>query len=289
MDVLLGPAHLGDVDQALDAGLELDEGAIFGDVGDPALEHAADRIFGRRAVPRIAFELLHAQGDALGVAVDADDLHLHRVADVDHLARVADALVGNVGDVEQAVDPAQIDEGAVIGDVLDHAVDHLPFRERLDQARALLGAGLFQDGAAGDDDVAAAAVHLQDLEGLGEVHQRADVADRADVDLAPRQEGDGAAEIDGEAALDAAEDHALDAVPGGMLGLELVPGGLAAGAVAAQHRLAVDILDPVDIDFDLVADRDLGLLAGRGELAQRHAAFRFQADVDDGEIVLDRR
>ena len=86
MDVLLGPAHLGDVDQALDARLQLDEGAIFGDVGDAALEHAADRIFGGGAFPRIALELLHAEADALGVAVDADDLHLHRVADVDHLA-----------------------------------------------------------------------------------------------------------------------------------------------------------------------------------------------------------
>ena len=129
MDVLLGPAHLGDVDQALDARLELDEGAIFGDVGDPALEHAADRIFGGGALPRIALELLHAEADALGLAVDADDLHLHRVADVDHLARVADALVADVGDVEQAVDAAEIDEGAVIGDVLDDAVDDLALGE----------------------------------------------------------------------------------------------------------------------------------------------------------------
>ena len=186
MDVLLGPAHLGDVDQALDAGLQLDEGAIFGDVGDAALEHAADRIFGRGALPGIALELLHAERDALGVAVDADDLHLDRVADVDHLARVADALVADVGDVEQAVDAAEIDEGAVIGDVLDHAVDDLALGEAQDQARALLGAGLFEDGAARDDDIAAAAVHLQDLEGLRQVHQRADVADRADVDLAAR-------------------------------------------------------------------------------------------------------
>ena len=63
--VLLGPAHLGDVDEALDARLELDERAIFGDVGDAAAEHAADRIFGRRAFPRIALELLHAEADAL--------------------------------------------------------------------------------------------------------------------------------------------------------------------------------------------------------------------------------
>src|SRR5206468_4308796 len=81
MDVFLGPAHLGDVDQPLDARLELDEGAIFGDVGHPPPEGSADRVFGRRAVPRIALELLHAEADALSVLVDADDLYLHRIAD----------------------------------------------------------------------------------------------------------------------------------------------------------------------------------------------------------------
>jgi hypothetical protein len=173
---------------------------------------------------------------------------------------MADALVADVGDVEQAVDAAEIDEGAVIGDVLDHAVDDLALGQRLDQARALLGAGLFEDGAARDDDIAAAAVHLEDLEGLRQVHQRADVADRADVDLAAGQEGDGAAEVDGEAALDAAEDHALDAVAA-VFGLELVPGGFAAGAVAAAASLRHGVLDAVDIDFDLVAEVDLVLLA----------------------------
>ena len=77
-----------------------------------------------------------------------------------------------------------------------------------DQFLALLGAGLFQDGAARHDDVAAAAIHLQNLERLLDVHQRGDVADRADVDLAARQEGHGAVEIDGEAALDLVEDDA---------------------------------------------------------------------------------
>ena len=111
---------------------------------------------------------------------------------------------------------------------------HLALGQALDQAAALLGAGLFEDGAARHDDVAAAAVHLEDLERLRHVHQRADVADRADVDLAAGQEGHGAAEVDGEAALDAAEDHALDALAGFEFLLELVPGGFAAGAVAAD-------------------------------------------------------
>ena len=93
MYVLLGPAHLGDVDQTLDARLQFDERTIFGDVRHPAAEDASDGIFGRRAFPRIAFELFHAERDALRLAVDADDLHLHRVADVEHFGRMVDAFV----------------------------------------------------------------------------------------------------------------------------------------------------------------------------------------------------
>ena len=79
-----------------------------------------------------------------------------------------------------------------------------------DDLVALLGAALFEHGAARDDDVAAPAIHLEDLERLRHVHQRRDVAHRADVDLAARQERHGAVEVDGEAALDLVEDDALD-------------------------------------------------------------------------------
>ena len=173
MDVLLGPRHFGDVDQAFDARLQLDEGAVVGDVGDAALELGADRVLGLDALPRIGLELLHAERDAVGLVVDADDLHLDGLADRQHLGRVVDAPPGDVGDVQQAVDAAEVDERTVVGDVLDHAVDDLAFLEALDDLRTLLGAGLFEDGAARDDDVAAALVHLEDLEGLRRVHQRA--------------------------------------------------------------------------------------------------------------------
>src|SRR6266403_2154145 len=210
MHVLLGPRHLGDVDEALDAGLELHEGAVVGEVGDAALEAGADRELGLDALPRIGLQLLHAERDAVGLVVDLDDLDLDLLADVEHLGGVIDAPPRDVGDVQQAVDAAEIHEGAVVGDVLDHAVDDLALFEILHQLLALLGAGLFQHGAAGDHDVAAAAVHLEDLERLRHVHQRRDVADRPDVDLRARQEGDRAVEVDREAALHLVEDDALD-------------------------------------------------------------------------------
>ncbi len=198
-----------------------------------------------------------------------------------------DPAPGDVGDVQQAVDAAQVHECAVVGDVLDHAVDDLTLFEVLHQLLALLGARLFQHGAAGDDDVAAAAVHLQDLELLRRVHQRRDVADRADVHLTARQEGHGAVEIDGEAALDLIEDDALHLFVGGERFLQLAPAFLAARLVARQHGFAQRILDALEIDLDFVADLEGGLASGAGEFAQRNAAFGLGADVDDGHVFFD--
>ena len=179
---------------------------------------------------------------------------LHGLADGQHLGRMIDAAPGDVGDMQQAVDAAEIHEGAVVGDVLDDAVDDLPLFEVGDDLVTLLGAALLEHGAARDDDIAAAAIHLQDVERLRHVHQRADVADRTDVDLAARQEGHGAVEIDGEAALDLIEDDALDLLIG-LEGLfELDPALLAARLVARDDGFAERVLDALEIDLDLFAD-----------------------------------
>ena len=164
--------HFRDVDQALDPRLQLHEGAVVGDVGDAAGVLGARRILRRHAFPRIGLELLHAQADALRLRVEADDLHLDLLADLQRLARVVDAAPGDVGDMQQPVHAAQVDERAVVGDVLHHAVEDHAFLQALDQLAALLGAGLLQHGAAGHHDVAARAVHLQDLERLRRAHQR---------------------------------------------------------------------------------------------------------------------
>ena len=200
---------------------------------------------------------------------------------------MVDALVAHVGDVEQAVDTAEVDEGAVIGDVLDDAVDHLAFGQLVDQLAALFGAGFFKHGAARDDDVAATTVHLEDLERLGHVHQRSDVTHGADVDLAAGQEGHGAVEVDGEATLDAAEDAAFDALAFAEFVLELVPGGFAAGAVAAEHCFAFGVLDAVDIDFDFIADAGSGFAFRTLEFLEVDAAFTLQADIDVRHAVFD--
>ena len=205
-----------------------------------------------------------------------------------HLGRVVDAPPGDVGDVQQAVDAAEIDERAVIGDVLHRAVDHLALGEVGDDLVALLGAALLQHRAARDDDVAAPAVHLEDLERLRHVHQRRDVAHGADVDLGARQEGHGAVEVDGEAALDLVEDDALDLLALLERLFELDPALLAPRLVARDDGLAERVLDALEIDLDGVADARRRLAAVIGEFLQRDAAFGLQTDVDQRHVLFDR-
>ena len=285
--VLLGPAHLRDVHQALDARLELDEGAVIGDVGDPSGEFRSQGIFAAHTLPGIGLELLHAQADTLGLRIEPDHLDVDLLADGERLGRVVDPLPGDVGDVEQAVDAAQVDEGAVVGDVLDHALQDLTLLQARDQLGALLGPGLLEHRAARDHDVAARAVHLEDLERLRRAHERAYVAHRADIDLTAGQERDRAGEVDGEAALDPAEDDAGH--PAAILErlLELDPGFLASGLLARQNGLAVLVLHAVEIDLDLVADLDFRRLAGLGEFLQGNAALGLQSDVDERGVALD--
>ena len=54
----LGPAELGDVDETLDAGGDLDERAVGGEVDDLALHARADRELVLDGVPRIGHGLL---------------------------------------------------------------------------------------------------------------------------------------------------------------------------------------------------------------------------------------
>src|SRR3979411_2401530 len=172
----------------------------------------------------------------------------------------------NVRDMQQAVDAAEIDERTVIGDVLDDAVDDLALFEILYQFLTLFGAGFFEHRAARHHDVAAAAIHLENLGRLRIVHQGREVADRPDVDLRTRQEGPRAVEIDGEAALDLIEDDAVNllVVVEGLL--ELAPTFLAARLVARQHGFAERILDAVEEHLDFVANLEFAFAAGSCEL-----------------------
>ena len=214
-------------------------------------------------------------------------LALQFLADRDHLARVAHAAPGHVGDVQQAVDAAEVDEGAVFGDVLDHAVHDGAFVQRFQQLGAFLAHRSLDDGAARQHDVVALAVELDDLELHRLALERAHVLDRARVEQAAGQEGADAVDEHREAALDLAVDGAGDEFARFQRVLQRHPRRQALGLVARQDGVAVAVLDGVDGHRDEVADLDFELALVVLEFFDRDVGLALEPGVDDDVVELD--
>ena len=276
----LAPRHLADVDQPFDARLELDERAVVGEAHDLAAHARADRIAVHHVRPRIGDELLVAERDALGRRVVLEHDHVDLVVDLEELGRMADAAPRHVGDVQQAVDAAEIDERAVVGDVLDDALEHLALGERLERVLLLLGVLLFEERLAREHDVAALLVDLDDAHAQFLAAQRVEVADGTHVDLRAGQER-ADADVDGEPALDPLDDAADDDLALGIGLLDLVPDLHLLGFFAREDDVAFAILGALEQHVDDVAGLDGDLAVLVEELADRDDAFGLVADVDD--------
>src|SRR6478735_7370796 len=284
---LLGPAHLADVDQAFHARFEFHERAVVGQAHDLAAHALAERVRLFDVVPRIFLGLLHAQADALGLGVVLEHLDGDLVADLEHFARVIDATPGHVRDVEQAIDTAEVDERAVLGEVLDRARDRHALFEGLQGLLLHLVAFALQEHAPREHDVAALLVELDDLELVGLADQLLEIADRAQIDLRAREECfDAAADGDREAALHALADGAFDDLVALASGGDLVPHLHLVGLLLGQGDQAVVALATLDEHVDLVADLDRERAVGADELALADDAFALPADVYDHGVVV---
>ena len=224
--------------------------------------------------------------DALALAVELEDAHVDLVADLDDLRRVLDALPRHVRDVQQAVDAAEVHERAVVGQVLDHALDDVAFLQVVEQLRALGAVFLLDDRAARDHDVVAALVELDDLEFEFLAFEVARVAHRAHVHERAGQECADVVDFDGEAALDAAVDDALDDLALREGFLEAGPGAGALGFFARQAGFAGAVLDGIQRDLDLLADLDVDFAVLVAELIRGYDGFGLEADADDDDIGI---
>src|SRR5688572_17836385 len=275
----LAPGHLGDVDQTLDARLELDERAVVGQAHGFAAHACAHGIALLHRGPRILHELLVAERDALGRRVVLQHDHVDLVVHLEELRRVPHAAPRHVGDVQQTVDAAQVDERAIVGDVLHRAAQHLALGQRLERGLLLLGVLFLEQRLARQHDVAALLVDLDDAHAQLLAAQGIEVADGTDVDLRAGQER-ADADVHGQTALDALDDAADDDLAVGIRFLDLVPNLHLLGLLARQHDVAVPVFGALQQDIDDVPGlhRDLSSLVE--ELADGDQTFRLVADVD---------
>jgi hypothetical protein len=205
----LGPAHLRDVNEALDTRFEFDECPVVGDGDDLAVDARADRVLIFSRGPRVRLKLFETQTYALALAVEGEHLYRQFVGDVEHVRRVVDPAPAHVGNMQQTVDPPQVDEGPVIGNILDHALQDRPFLELFQGFFAMLLALFFEQNSTGKDDVAATAVELDDFELKGVSDELFQLAYRPEGHLRSGQKRTHA-DVHREPALDSGHDAALN-------------------------------------------------------------------------------
>ena len=218
----LRPGELGDVDEAFDAFFHFHEGTVSDELGDLAADLVAHGVAAFDVFPRIVLKLLQAEGDTLLLAIHFENDDVHALADADHLRRMVEAAPGHVGDVKQTVHAVEVHEHAEVGDVLDHAGDLVARGDGIEELLALFGTLGLDDLAAGEHDVFALVVDLDDLELEHLADVFVEVLRRDDVDLAGGQEGFDA-HVDGETAFDHALDLAFDESAIAEHGSDLVP------------------------------------------------------------------
>jgi hypothetical protein len=107
----------------------------------------------RDGLPWLGLKLLEAEGDFLGLRIDFEDAEFKLLADCEHVFRLGDAGVADIGDVQQAVDAAEVNKRAVGHERADGAGDGVALFERFATGSSDAARLLFEDDAAIHNDV----------------------------------------------------------------------------------------------------------------------------------------
>src|SRR6478752_7103199 len=129
------------MDQALNSGLKLHKRAEIRQARYRAAHALAGLVLFRGGVPGMRQKLLHAERDAALFRIDLEDARFNFLSDGKNVRGLADAAPGDFRDVQQAVDAADIDERAVIGQAPDGPAHGLAFLDL--RVAALFGGALF--------------------------------------------------------------------------------------------------------------------------------------------------
>src|ERR1039457_6485133 len=165
---------------AFDSVFQLYERAVRHNADDLAGDLAAHGIFDLDIVPGIALPLFETERDAFLLAIDFQDHDFNGLADLEQFGGMIDTSPAHVRDVEQPIEPIEIDERAEVCEVLDRAGTDLADLHAREQRAAFVFSLLLDQLAPRQNDVVALLVDLDDLELEGLAHVVVEVAGRDD-------------------------------------------------------------------------------------------------------------
>ena len=280
---LLRPGEVEHADQTLDAGLHFDERTELHGAGHFAAHALTGLVFLFNQRPRVGGQLLQAERNLVRLAVDLQDLDFEVVAGVQHVGRLLHPMPGDLGHVQQAVDAAQVQKRAEVGEGAHRAANDSAFLERIELLASRLVLLVLKNGAAVYNDVFVGGVELDDAAGdflAGQLFHLGRGLGAAAGGGQKRAHAD----IAREPALDHAGDDAGDDLLLGERALEgrpvFGPFDLDLGELVIALRIAA-----ADRHDHLVADGDVRLARCVAKLIERQDAFGLPANVDKDGVA----
>ena len=99
--------------EAFDAGSDFNKCAVVGHDNNLTVNFVADFEVGVKGIPWVGLELFQAESDALAFVVEVEDNNVELLVELDNFFGVAYAAPRKVGDVDKAVNAAEVDEYTV--------------------------------------------------------------------------------------------------------------------------------------------------------------------------------
>jgi hypothetical protein len=228
-------------------------------------------------LPRIAQLLFEPQAYALLFAINVQHHHVDVLADLEDFRRVPDAAPTHIGDVEQAVNAIEVNERAEVGDILDGALADVARGHFRQELAPLVVALLLDQFAAGENNVLALLVDLDDFKFVGVADELGQVLGRNHVDLRGGQKSLHA-DVDQQTTLDGGLDLAGDGAAFVANGEDFIPILFEFGLFLGEDDHALFVFQFLDQDIDFIADFDRFDVV---EFVAGDDPFTFVADIDE--------
>ena len=188
--------------------------------------------------------------------------------------------------MQQTIDTTEIDECAVVGDVLDDTGHDGALFQGFHQLRTLFAHRGFDNGTTRQHHVVALAVELDDSEFHGLAFVRRGVLDRAGVDQRTGQEGTDTVGQNGQTAFDLAADSTSHQLARLHRFFEREPACEALCLVTREDGVTETIFERLDGNGDEVTNIDFELTIVIFEFFDRDERFGLQSGVNDHEIMV---
>ena len=274
---------LRDVDETIGAGQHFRKCTEGHQLDDLDLGDVADGVSLSEHLPGVHVRIAVAEGDLVVLFIEVDDVNIDLVADVQRVGRLVDAIPADLGNMDHAINAANVNKSAVGGHGLDHALIVLA---DLDLVPDLLGAFLALavcHSADGADHALAPAVNFSDLQTDGLTDHLGHGRLTRQTGLGGRHEDADAVYGNNDAALVLFGDLALDdgAVSGSVL--DVRPGADSVQALLGEHHSAFNVVHTNNTGFDLVTNMDNVFHLGGailGELGHGDVSGMLGAQVD---------